>query len=180
MRHHIKGMLNIVTWNVSLGLRFSDPNNFSVLLGSASPGPRLSTDPQLFHISLNLAVLWWSSRYAGLIDFGGPQGRHTMQFWGGNLRSYQRDLQYCHYHWFHKCGHRLLPTLRHYKPWFCHFCSKSKNSNVVCNFDVWYIFWFIWPYFRQFTPTLRSSTKGGSGSSNSSNSGNETVPYLAW
>lgn len=98
MRHHIKGMLNIVTWNVSLGLRFSDPNNFSVLLGSASPGPRLSTDPQLFHISLNLAVLWWSSRYAGLIDFGGPQGRHTMQFWGGNLRSYQRDLQYCHYH----------------------------------------------------------------------------------
>lgn len=110
---------------------------------------------------------------------GGPQGRHTMQFWGGNLRSYQRDLQYCHYHWFHKCGHRLLPTLRHCKPWFCHFCSKSKNSNVVCNFDVWYIFWFIWPYFRQFTPTLRSSTKGGGGSSNSSNSGNETVPYLA-
>lgn len=98
MRHHIKGMLNIVTWNVSLGLRFSDPNNFSVLLGSASPGPGLSTDPHLFHISLNLAVLWWSSRYAGLIDFGGPQGRHTMQFWGGNLRSYQRDLQYCHYH----------------------------------------------------------------------------------
>lgn len=57
-----------------------DPIYSSMLVFSASQGPRLSTDPQLFHISLNLAVLWWRSRYAGLIDFRGPQGQSTMQF----------------------------------------------------------------------------------------------------
>lgn len=33
---------------------------------------------------------------------GGPQGRRTMQFWGENPGSYQRDLQDCWYHRFHK------------------------------------------------------------------------------
>ena len=116
MSHHITGIptykLSYIESESSLRF-FSDLNNSSVSVGSASPGPGLSTDPQLFHISLNLAVLWWSSRYAGLIDFRGPQGRSTMQFWGGNPRSYQRDLQDCWYYWFHKYYNPLLPKLCH-------------------------------------------------------------------
>lgn len=110
---------------------FPDPNNSSVLVGSASPGPRLSTDPQLFHSSLNLAVLWWSSRYAGLIDFRGPQGRSTMQFWGGNPRSYQRDLQDCWYYWFHKYYNPLLPKQCHVGLFFRN--SVKQESTVVTN-----------------------------------------------
>ncbi|KAK2907478.1 hypothetical protein Q8A73_008551 [Channa argus] len=52
----------------------------------ALPHQVSATDPQLFHISVNLAVLWRSGRYAGLIDFRGPQGQSTMQFCGGNPR----------------------------------------------------------------------------------------------
>lgn len=108
MGHHIRGMLYKVIWTVSLVLRLSDMNNSSVLWGSASPGSRLSTDPHLFHMSLNLAVLQWSSCYAGLIDFRGSEGRSTMQFWGRNPRPYQCDLQDRWYHWFHKTYNPLL------------------------------------------------------------------------
>lgn len=58
MRHQIRRILHKVTRTES---SFVVVDNSTVLSGSASPGSRLSTDPPLLHISLNLAVLWWSS-----------------------------------------------------------------------------------------------------------------------
>lgn len=110
---------------------FPDLNNSSVLVGSASPGPGLSTDPQLFHISLNSAVLWWSSRYAGLIDFRGPQGRRTMQFWGENPRSYQHDLQDCWYHRFRKYYNPLLPKQCYWGFFFRNSVVTNERSSLI-------------------------------------------------